>query len=209
MIHRFPRVYPITDVGLSGLSHAEQVKRLSAGGATLVQLREKNLSPAEFYLEARAAIEIARQNDLRIIINDRVDIAAALDADGVHLGQGDLPPQAARDLLGKAAIIGFSTHNVEQAREALHLPINYLAIGPVFETRTKKDTEPVVGLDAIRELRGIAGDLALVAIGGITAENAREVLDAGADSVAVISGLLAAPNAIPETTRDLIKRLSH
>jgi thiamine-phosphate pyrophosphorylase len=112
-------------------------------------------------------------------------------------------------LLGKAAIIGFSTHNVEQAREALRLPINYLAIGPVFETRTKSDTEPVVGLDAIRELRGIAGDLAVVAIGGITVENAHEVLDAGADSVAVISGLLAAPNAIPETTRDLIKRLSH
>jgi thiamine-phosphate diphosphorylase len=208
MIHQFPRVYPITDAELSGLSHAEQVKRLSAGGATLVQLREKNLTPAEFYLEARAAIEIARQNGLRIIINDRVDIAAALDADGVHLGQGDLPPQAARDLLGEAVIIGFSTHNLDQAREAIRLPINYLAIGPVFETSTKKDTEPVVGLDAIRELRGIAGDLPLVAIGGITAENAGQVLDAGADSVAVISALLAAPNAIPETTQNLIKRLS-
>jgi thiamine-phosphate pyrophosphorylase len=208
MIQRLPRVYPITDTGISGLSHAEQVKRLIAGGATFVQIRDKDLSPSEFYLEAKAALDEARQNRLRVIINDRVDIVAALDADGVHLGQGDLPPQAARKLLGEAAIIGFSTHNVEQAREAISLPINYLAIGPIFATRTKRDTEPVVGLEAIREIRQIAGDLPIVAIGGITGENASEALDAGADSVAVISLLLSDPNAIPERTRGLIARLS-
>lgn len=207
MIHQLPTVYPITDTGISGISHAEQVKRLSVGGATFVQLRDKNLSPSEFYLEAQAALAIARQHRLRIIINDRVDVAAALDADGVHLGQDDLPPIAARKLLGEKAIIGFSTHNIEQAREAITLPINYLAIGPIFETRTKNDTEPVVGLEVIRKIREIADDLPIVAIGGISAENAHEVRNAGADSVAVVSALLADPLAIPERTRALIERL--
>lgn len=207
MIHQLPTVYPITDTGISGISHAEQVRRLSVGGATFVQLRDKNLSPSEFYLEAQAALAIARQHRLRIIINDRVDVAAAVDADGVHLGQDDLPPIAARKLLGEKAIIGFSTHNIEQAREAITLPINYLAIGPIFETRTKNDTEPVVGLQVIRKIREIADDLPIVAIGGISAENAHEVRNAGADSVAVVSALLVDPLAIPERTRALIERL--
>jgi thiamine-phosphate pyrophosphorylase len=208
MIPAFPRVYPITDTGLSGLSHAEQVKRLSAGGATLAQLRDKSLSPSDFYHQSREALEIAREYRLRIIINDRVDVAAALGADGVHLGQDDLPPEAARKLLGTSAIIGFSTHNVEQARKAVGLPIDYLAIGPIFKTGTKLDTEPIVGLEGIREVRPIVGELPIVAIGGITLENARAVLEAGADSVAVISALLSHPNTISERTRRLIDRLS-
>jgi len=207
MVHQLPTVYPITDTGISGISHAEQVKRFSAGGATFVQLRDKNLSPSEFYLEAKAALAIARQHGLKIIINDRVDIAAALDADGVHLGQDDLPAIAARELLGEKAIIGFSTHNIEQALEALNLPIDYLAIGPIFGTRTKKDAEPVVGLEVIRKIREIAPELPIVAIGGITAENAHEVREAGADSVAVVSALLVDPVAIADSTRDLIERL--
>jgi thiamine-phosphate pyrophosphorylase len=202
-----PRVYPITDTTLSGLSHAEQLKRLIEGGATFVQLRDKNSSPADFYTQARAALEIGRQNGIRIIINDRVDIAAALGADGVHLGQDDLPPEAARKSLGDNAIIGFSTHNVDQARKAVGLPIDYLAIGPIFDTGTKSDTEPIVGLDGIREIRPILGKLPLVAIGGITAENAHEVLAAGADSVAVISAILCAPNEISPQTQRLIDML--
>jgi thiamine-phosphate pyrophosphorylase len=207
MIHRLPSVYPITDTGLSGLSHAEQVTQLSAGGATFIQLREKNLSPADFYKEARVAVEIARRRQVRIIINDRVDVAAALGTDGVHLGQDDLPPEAARRLLGNAAIIGFSTHNVDQARKAAALPIDYLAIGPIFRTETKHATEPPVGLEGIRTVRSTVGNLQIVAIGGITSENAKEVLAAGADSVAVISALLSDSPGISNRTRTLIERL--
>src|SRR5215210_4723475 len=125
-----PKLYPITDVRLSGLSHAEQVARLGVGGATLVQLREKHLSPREFYDEAEESLGVARKLGMRLIINDRADIALALRADGVHLGQDDLQPEAARRLLGEEAIIGFSTHSLEQAREAARLPVDYIAIGP-------------------------------------------------------------------------------
>src|SRR5215211_841088 len=131
---RLPRVYPLTDVQLSGLSHAEQVRLLSLGGATLVQLREKQMLPKEFYEEARAAVAVAAQCGVQLIINDRVDVALAVGASGVHLGQDDLPPQAARKLLGDQAILGYSTHNIEQAIQASKLPIDYLAIGPIFST---------------------------------------------------------------------------
>ena len=174
---------------LSGLSHAEQVARLSEGGATLVQLREKHLAPREFYREAEAALRVARANGVRLIINDRVDIALALRADGVHLGQDDLQPEAARRLLGRNAIIGFSTHNVEQAREAARLPINYIAIGPIFATTSKDDPGPTLGLDGLRIARASVKNIPVVAIGGITRDNARAVLSAGVDSLAVITAL--------------------
>src|SRR5262245_59616511 len=120
-----PRVYPLTDVQLSGLSHAEQVRLLSLGGASLIQLREKRLSALEFYEQAKAAVATLRSG-VRLIINDRVDIALAAGAAGVHLGQDDMPPEAARKLLGPQAIIGYSTHNVEQAINAGNLSIDYL-----------------------------------------------------------------------------------
>lgn len=200
-----PKIYPITDVRLSGLSHAEQVLRLSAGGATLVQLREKHLSPREFYEEAERALHVARERGVRLIINDRVDIALALHADGVHLGQDDLAPEAARRLLGKDAIIGFSTHSLEQAGAAASLGVDYIAIGPIFNTSSKENPDPAVGIDRLSRVRQEVGSIPLVAIGGIAAENARAVLDRGADSVALISALLARPDAIEERTRQLIK----
>lgn len=199
-----PRLYPVTDARLSGLSHAEQVRRLSAGGATFIQLRDKHLSPREFYLEAEEALRTGRSRGARLIINDRVDIALALSADGVHLGQNDLPPAAARELLGARSIIGFSTHNVEQAREAAGLPVDYLAIGPIFPTSSKDNPEPVVGLEGLRLVREIVGDIPLVAIGGIDLENIGEVLKAGADAVAVISCLLARPPQIESRTRHFL-----
>ena len=107
-----PKVYPITDTQLSGLSHAEQVRLLISGGATVIQIRDKRASPRELYQQAAAALQVARADNVKLIINDRVDIAAALKADGVHLGQTDIPVEAARHLLGQAAIIGFSTHNL-------------------------------------------------------------------------------------------------
>lgn len=202
-----PKLYPITDARLSGLSHAEQVRRFASGGARLVQLREKHLAPREFYREAEKALRVARERGVRLIINDRVDIALALGADGVHLGQYDLAPAHARQLLGEHAIIGFSTHNVEQATAAARLHVDYIAIGPIFSTASKENPDPVVGLDELRRVRQALGSNALVAIGGITHERAPEVITAGADSVAIISLLLAQPSEIEQRTRDLLKIL--
>lgn len=199
-----PRVYPITDRRLAGLSHAEQVRRLISGGATLIQLRDKDASPRDFYRQAADALEIARKHNVKIIINDRVDIAVALRADGVHLGQTDLPPEASRCLLGEAAIIGFSTHNLAQALAATRLPVNYIAFGPVFPTSTKENPDPVAGLTALQQARKATGAVPLVAIGGINGTNAKAVLGAGADSVAMISELLTPPSGIEENMRKIL-----
>lgn len=177
---------------------------MSAGGATLIQLREKHLGAREFYSEAEEALRVARELGVRVIINDRVDIALALSADGVHLGQDDLPPEAARELLGERAIIGFSTHSLEQAKKAAHLPIDYLAIGPIFETSSKENPDAVVGLDELSRVRAAIGEIPLVAIGGIRLENVRETLKAGADTVAVISLLLSQPAEIESRTKSIL-----
>jgi thiamine-phosphate pyrophosphorylase len=161
----------------------------------------------DFYEQAKAALAVAERSGVKLIINDRVDVALAIGAHGVHLGQDDLPPEAARKLLGAAAILGYSTHNVDQALEAVKLPIDYLAIGPIFPTTSKPDTFPVIGLKGLRAVRRAIGDFPLVAIGGITHANARDAIEAGADSVAVIGALLADPNRITETTRSLIQSL--
>ena len=203
MAFKLPTVYPITDVRLSGLSHSEQVERLIAGGATLIQLREKHLAPRDFYRDAAAALHMARKHNVQLIINDRVDIALALGADGVHLGQTDLPPEAARSLLGKHAIIGFSTHNLEQSLVAAELPISYLAVGPIFETSSKRNPDPAVGLEGLRLIRESIGHLPLVAIGGVTLENAQRVFQAGSDSVALIRGLLEG-SEIEARTREML-----
>jgi thiamine-phosphate pyrophosphorylase len=198
------RIYPLTDVRLSGLTHAEQVIRLSDGGANLIQLREKNLTPREFFKQAEEASHIARQRGVRIVVNDRVDIALAVEAEGIHLGLEDFPAGAARRLLGDNAIIGISTHSVEQARRAARLPVNYLAIGPIFSTTSKRNSEPVVGLNGLQQVREAIGNFPLVAIGGISHENALEVLKSGADAIAVINALLANPNEVTERTKKLI-----
>jgi thiamine-phosphate pyrophosphorylase len=199
-----PRFYPITDVRLSGFSHAEQVERLAAGGATLIQLREKTASPREFYTAALEAMKVARRLNVRIIINDRVDIAIATNADGVHLGQEDVPPDHVRRLLGESRIVGFSTHSLKQAVEADGLPVDYVAIGPVFQTSTKENPDAVVGLEAIAATRRQTSK-PLVAIGGVTLLSAGSVIQAGADSVAVISDLFSTGD-IAERTREFIDR---
>jgi thiamine-phosphate pyrophosphorylase len=188
-----PRIYAITDCPTSGLSHAEQVRKLAAGGIRWIQLREKKASPREFYEQACEAVAMARRLGVTLIINDRADIALAVGADGVHLGQNDLPPEKARALLGPDKIIGFSTHSLDQARAAEALPVDYIAFGPIFPTRTKENPDPVVGVEGVRQLRA-AVRKPLVAIGGITLERAREVLRAGADALAIISDLLSAPD---------------
>ena len=186
---RLPPVYPITDTQISGLSHAEQIALFAERGASLVQLREKRAPALQFYEQAKTALAVAAERGVQLIINDRVDIALAVGAAGVHLGQDDLPPDVARRLLGDDAVIGYSTHSVAQALEASKLPIDYLAIGPIFGTSTKENPDPVVGLKGLQAVRAATGNLPLVAIGGITTANAREVFRAGADSLAMISAL--------------------
>ena len=200
---RLPRVYPLTDVQLSGLSHGEQVRLLSLGGATLIQLREKQMPALQFYDQARAAVT----SGVQLIINDRVDVAVAVGAHGVHLGQDDMPPEVARRLLGDEAVIGYSTHSVEQAKKALTLPIDYIAIGPIFTTSTKPNPSPTLGLEGLRAVREAVGKTQVVAIGGISHSNAREVIEAGADCVAVISALLSNPAETLRATQTLINSL--
>ena len=208
MPFRIPRVYPLTDVVISGLSHAEQVKRLAAGGATIIQLREKTMAACDFYNEAKAAVEIARNTGIRLIINDRVDIALAVGADGVHLGQDDLPVESARALLGPSAIIGLSTHNLQQAEKARSLPVSYIALGPIFTTRTKSNPDPELGLSRLQQISKVMKSIPLVAIGGITPQNATDVIAAGADSVAQISFLLSDPAAITSRIANLLRQLA-
>jgi thiamine-phosphate pyrophosphorylase len=201
-----PKVYPITDTNLSGLSHAEQVDRLIAGGATLVQLRDKHAAPRDFYHQAEAALQIARKHNVRLIINDRVDIALALGADGVHLGQTDMPVEAARRLLGERVIVGISTHDLDQAKLAANMPVDYVAFGPIFRTSTKENPEPIAGLEALRAVRAIIGALPVVAIGGITLENAEEAWRAGAGTVSSIAALVCDPSRIPENMRQMLAK---
>ncbi len=203
---QLPSIYPITDVDISSLNHADQVKRLIAGGATFIQLREKNNSARDFYEDAANALLHARAADATLIINDRVDVTLALGADGVHLGQTDMPVRAARRLLGPDAIIGYSTHNPDQVRAALDLPIDYLAFVPIIETRSKRNPAPVAGLERLSQVKSMIGSLPLVAIGGIASSNLADVLSSGADSAAMISAILREPAKIAENLRNLLSR---
>jgi thiamine-phosphate pyrophosphorylase len=205
--HLIPPVYPITDVRISGLSHLEQIKRLIAAGATLIQLREKHASPREFYEQAVECVTYAHSRAAKIIVNDRADIALMSGADGVHLGQDDMQPAAARRFLGAGKMIGYSTHSAEQAIAAAGPEIDYIAIGPVFQTTTKSNADPVVRLDCIGEIKAAIGDIPLVAIGGIDSTNIADVIGTGADSAAVIRGLLKDPDKILATMRDLLRAL--
>ncbi len=191
------------------MSHAKQVEKLIRGGAEFIQIREKNAPSNEFYQSAKEAIEIAHRENVKIIINDRVDIAIYVKADGVHLGQDDLPPEKAREILGEKAIIGLSTHSTKQAIKALKLPIDYIAIGPIFQTKTKENPEKEVGLETLREIRKEIGDFPLVAIGGITINNFTKVLDAGADSVALISGLFSTPDSIEKNLENFTAKTTN
>jgi len=199
-----PAIYPITDSQISGLTHSEQVNRLISGGAEFIQLREKRAPAGEWFTDAQVAVRAAHARRVRIIINDRADLAMALGADGIHLGQDDLPPAEARKLLGDDAIIGFSTHTLEQVQSAIGLPINYIAFGPIFRTRTKGDADETVGLGLLEQVSRLKGDLPLIAIGGINGDNVADVFAAGADSAAMIGYLLSDPISIEPRIRQLL-----
>jgi thiamine-phosphate pyrophosphorylase len=204
--YNFPRIYAITDTRISGISHKKQIEQMIEGGIELIQLRDKYASPREFYESAKVSISIARQHKVKIIINDRIDIALVAGADGVHLGQNDLPPKFARKILGPKAIIGFSSHSLEQARAAMGLPVDYIAIGPIFSTATKENPDAVVGLGVIRALKHEIAYKALVAIGGINLWNVADIIAAGADSAAVIGALLSDAHRIRENAEMLISQ---
>ncbi|HMQ03583.1 MAG TPA: thiamine phosphate synthase [Pyrinomonadaceae bacterium] len=204
MEHTIPPIYPITDTTLSGIPIPEQVERSIAGGATLIQLRDKLASSSEFYKAAVHSVRIAHEAKVRIIVNDRADIAMMSGADGVHLGQADLPPAHVREIMGPNAIIGLSTHDLAQVKAALAEPVDYIAFGPIFPTLTKEKPDPTVGLALLKEARRVANDLPLVAIGGLNEDNIASVFEAGADSVAVISAVMSDPEQISARMRILL-----
>jgi thiamine-phosphate pyrophosphorylase len=188
---RLPVLYPITDRRLaSGRTHAQIVRLLAEGGATLVQVREKELSDR---LLADAVRECLRIDGVRIIVNDRPDVARVVGAAGAHLGEDDLPAEAARALLGEGSTLGVSTHSVEGAVAACRLPVDYVALGPIFETPNASAARGALGLEAVA-CAAQRMTKPLVAIGGITLERAAAILDAGAASVAVIADLMTAPD---------------
>ena len=195
-----PRLYAIIDTGL--LAARIPPERLTAGicrfaealaaaGVTLFQYRAKKLSSREMLSHARE-LRRALGPERTLFMNDRADLCLASGFNGVHLGQDDLSPEGARIVLGNRLWIGVSTHSAEQARVAAESAADYIAIGPVFATKTKENPDPVVGLEGVRAVRALTSK-PLVAIGGITRANARAVIDAGADSVAVIGDLLTDP----------------
>lgn len=189
-----PFAYPIVDAArLRGRDVAAVVDLLARGGARLIQLRAKALTDRERLALARAAVAAARASGARLVVNDRADVARIAGADGLHVGQDDLSPDDARAVIGPAMLLGVSTHGLAQLEAAASSPVDYVAIGPVFATRTKDDPDPVVGLEMVRRARAIVSR-PLVAIGGITRANARLVIEAGADGVAVVSDLLDAPD---------------
>jgi thiamine-phosphate pyrophosphorylase len=203
-----PALYAILDPEqTAGRSTDRVLDELLKAGAQWLQLRVKSLTPAEFFELARRARARTRAHGCKLIINDRIDIALGCDADGVHLGQGDLPLATGRKLIGDK-IIGISTHDLAQAQEAEQGGANYIGFGPMFGTSTKKTGYAARGVDMLREIRaGIK--LPIVAIGGITEQNALQVWQAGANSAAIISDILRADDITGKVARILRQRESN
>ncbi|MDO8446616.1 MAG: thiamine phosphate synthase [Deltaproteobacteria bacterium] len=200
-------LYAIIDNSiLPSFSNAEIAKKVLTGGAQILQLRGKGLSSKELLEQAREIRELTRTAGAILIVNDRADIALLSDADGVHLGQDDLPISEARKILGKEKMIGISTHSLEQAVKAEQEGADYIGFGPVFGTKTKADAEGAKGLRALLEVKQRVS-IPVVAIGGINLENMGEVIDAGPDGAAVISAIIKAEN-IEDATRKFVEAFS-
>jgi thiamine-phosphate pyrophosphorylase len=182
------------------------LKASAAAGAKLVQYRNKTASMKEAYAEALPLRKIAQELGTVFIVNDRCDLALAVDADGVHLGQGDLPLHYARKVMGPDKLIGISTHDPRQVSAATAGGANYLGFGPIFDPGSKSDHDPIVGVEGLRAIRTLTS-LPIFAIGGITLESVEEVMRAGANGVAVISAILKASD-IHHTVNDFIARIS-
>jgi thiamine-phosphate pyrophosphorylase len=202
-----PPLYAILDPEQTQGGDPEVVLRqLLDGGAKVVQLRAKTMAPRDFLQLARSARSLTRSDHCRLIINDRADIALACDADGVHLGQEDMPLHAARKIMGQK-IIGISTHDIEQAREAERGGADYIGFGPMFGTMTKATGYAARGVELLRQTRS-AVRLPIVAIGGIKEEHVQEVWRAGANSAAIISDLLGATDVVAKSRRIIALHLN-
>lgn len=202
---QLPRFYPIVDASyFSGSDSLERMihfaLELIEGGASLMQYRNKSGDAREILVQSRE-LRRAVGDRARLIMNDHIDLCLAAAFNGVHLGQEDLSPEAARDIFRKAnkqdLWIGLSTHNPGQVREAERLPVDYIAVGPVFGTSSKANADPVIGLDGVRQARQLTAK-PLIAIGGLTRQNCTSVINAGADCVAVISDVVESPRKSAE-----------
>lgn len=201
------RLYVITDSNLAhGRPLTDVVDQSIAGGATVIQLREKNLSTRELVLLGQQLRKITHQKGVTFIVNDRLDVALAVGADGVHLGQDDMPVSLARRLLGPDKIIGVSADTPAEAEEAYRAGADYLGTGPIFPTSTKPDAGAALGIKRFATLCR-QFPLPVVGIGGINAENADEVIKAGAAGVAVISAVIGAPN-VTEAAKKIARAVS-
>jgi len=170
----------------------ECAQKLADAGVRLLQYRNKRASPRELFESSRELVSLLAPLKVSVVVNDRADFAALAGANGVHVGQEDLEVEKARQVVGTEKLVGVSTHNLEQFRRAAASSADYIAVGPIFSTGTKSNPDPVVGTEFIREVR-LLTDKPIVAIGGITLERAPEIIESGADSVAVISDILCAP----------------
>jgi thiamine-phosphate pyrophosphorylase len=189
-----PRLYVILDAALISIPEKDCARNLVDAGVRLLQYRNKRASARQLFEISRDLAEFLKPAGVQFVVNDRADVAALTDADGVHVGQDDLRGEEAREVVGAGKWVGVSTHNAEQFQVAAATSADYLAVGPVFATGSKENPDPVVGVELVRRARALT-DKPIVAIGGITLESAAEVLDAGADSVAVISDILRAENS--------------
>jgi thiamine-phosphate pyrophosphorylase len=204
-----PRLYAILDAGVYGrrrISLEGAATELRAAGVALVQYRDKDAGPQEILRNAAVIQVVFAGTPCRLILNDRADLAVLAGWDGVHVGQDDLKSEDARRVVGKERWVGISTHSEEQVRVAAGTCADYVAVGPVFATGTKLDAEPVIGLEGVRRARALTAK-PIVAIGGITRDNARSVIEAGADSVAVISALLCDDESIEQVAKDFLEIL--
>jgi thiamine-phosphate pyrophosphorylase len=195
---RLPRVYPILDsesLERCGISMPAAAASFLEGGAGILQIRHKQHWSRALYEAACTVARLCREAGAELILNDRADFAMLLES-GLHIGQDDLAPRDARKLLGSSATIGFSSHTAAQISAAGGEPVDYVAYGPIFSTASKQDADPAVGVEELRRVRALT-DKPLVAIGGIAISNALDVLRAGADSLAIIAGLIpAAPTPL-------------
>ena len=184
---------------------ADALKAAAAGGARIFQYRNKIASMKDAYLEALALRKIAGELGVTFIVNDRCDLALAIEADGVHLGQNDLPYADARKILGADRIIGLSTHNVAQVKETERLKPDYIGFGPIFKPGSKRDHDPVVGIEGLKNTRPLTS-LPIFAIGGIGLDQVRAVMHAGADGIAVISAVLNVSD-VTKAVQELIAQI--
>lgn len=198
------RLYLVTDRDVcQGRDLLEIISQAIEGGVTMVQLREKNCDTRQFIDIATKIKELLKPKHIPLIINDRVDVALAVDADGVHIGQSDMPYDMARKLLGADKIIGLSVENMEDVVEANKLNVDYIGVSPVFATPTKTDTATPFGLEGLRKAVGLSIH-PTVAIGGINKKTVKDVMTCGVDGVAVVSAIIGADNP-KEATKKLIK----